>query len=263
MEHYLRSTSARGSKPARVREPWTRALRRALGLAPSIEVDGVRYRARSGESLRRALGPNGRGVKEYDVTFPGGERTRIRATGDRIYADVQGPVRVEHYRSLEPVISPGMRVLDLSCGTGAGSAWLTQRVGPSGSVVALDRDNEGVRFARRRYAAPNCAYELYDATSLEGEPEGSFDLAVLVYSPGPMRGRPDLLTEVLGPARRLIAPGGRLRVIAETEKVEVDERVRSALGTVSGGAPDGSLVTNEPRQSGPYVATFRATDEEE
>lgn len=35
-------------------------------------------------------------------------------------------------------IAPGMRVLELGCGTGAMTCWLARKVGPHGSVIALD-----------------------------------------------------------------------------------------------------------------------------
>lgn len=212
MSGFIRQTGHPRRKRKRGRKlRFGRIIRRIVGLEPEIVVDGVRYHARTGEPLRRALGPTGRGSKDYDVYFPSGERVRIRATARRVYADIAGNVRLGLYRKLESVARPGMRVLDLSSGTGAGAAWISERVGPSGAVVALEEDGEGVRFARRRYAAgpvSNIAFEVLEERSLEGEPDGAFDGIVLIESPGTLEGRADLLRERTAQIPRLVRPGG-------------------------------------------------------
>jgi ubiquinone/menaquinone biosynthesis C-methylase UbiE len=47
-------------------------------------------------------------------------------------------------------IAPGMRVLDLGCGMGDVSLLAARLVGPTGSVIGIDRDEVIVRKARER-----------------------------------------------------------------------------------------------------------------
>tara|TARA_R110002111_G_scaffold52086_3_gene90980 strand:+ start:197 stop:631 length:435 start_codon:yes stop_codon:yes gene_type:complete len=53
-------------------------------------------------------------------------------------------------------------------------------VGPSGGVVAVHRDGESIRFARQRWRCDHLAFELGWIETLEGELDGSFDVAVAV-----------------------------------------------------------------------------------
>lgn len=189
-----RQRSHRASGAERV---WTRAmsrlrrLMRSLGMSRRrIEVGGVVYRELTGMSLRRALGETGSGVKEYEVRFPlpgrelrsaqypHREEMRIRFTARRRFADLGHDPRVRFVHAMRDVLRPGQRVLDLGCGTGAGSAQLASAVGPSGGVVAINRDGESIRFARQRYRADHLAFELGWLDTLSGELDGAFDVVV-------------------------------------------------------------------------------------
>lgn len=191
-----RQRSHRASGAERV---WTRAmsrlrrLMRSLGMSRRrIEVGGVVYRELTGMSLRRALGETGPGVKEYEVRFPlpgrelrsaqypHREEMRIRFTARRRFADLGHDPRVRFVHAMRDVVRPGQRVLDLGCGTGAGSAQLASAVGPSGGVVAINRDGESIRFARQRYRADHLAFELGWLDTLSGELDGAFDVVVAV-----------------------------------------------------------------------------------
>src|SRR5215475_5022290 len=50
-------------------------------------------------------------------------------------------------------IQPGMRVLDIGCGAGDVSMLLAEAVGPSGLVVAIDREARAIETARSRAEA--------------------------------------------------------------------------------------------------------------
>lgn len=159
-------------------------VRRLLGAVVrghrSFVVDGVRFRERTTEPLHRALSERGPGYKDFDVLCPGAAPLRIRCTAQRQYADVVGPHILAPYRLADPVLRPGMRVLDIRCSTGYGAAHIAERVGHSGAVVALDPDHESVRFARRRYTHPNVSFEIGGIGSTGGELDGSFDAVVAV-----------------------------------------------------------------------------------
>ena len=62
-------------------------------------------------------------------------------------------------------IQPGMRVLDIGCGAGDVSMLLADAVGPSGLVVAIDREARAVETARSRAeVAGYCNIEAVLAT---------------------------------------------------------------------------------------------------
>jgi ubiquinone/menaquinone biosynthesis C-methylase UbiE len=76
-------------------------------------------------------------------------------------------------------VSPGCRVLDLGCGTGALLVDLAHAVGPTGRAVGVDPVPAFVDAARKRLAREACngyaAAHVGDDASL---PEGDFDAAV-------------------------------------------------------------------------------------
>lgn len=185
-------------------------VRLLLGLRRTTIVASVRYTERSTEPLRRSLSRTGAGIKAYDAVFPDGERLRIHCTPNRVYADLFGPALLPRYRLVEDLLTPGMRVLDVSCGTGYGAAWLVDRVGPSGAVVALDRDRESIRYAQRRYPAANAAFEVGGVETLYGELHGGFNAVLALQGVDDQPSVNNVLTEMW----RVVAPGGWL-LIAE------------------------------------------------
>ncbi|RMH13345.1 MAG: methyltransferase domain-containing protein [Planctomycetota bacterium] len=176
-------------------------IRHTLAMRNSVTVDGVRYTEREPTTLARALGPQGTGMKEYFVRFPDGSAMRIRCEPSRVYADLMEDPRLRAYEPALERVRPGMRVLEIGAGTGAGSDRLAWAVGPSGAVVALEDDAESVRFARRRYPTPHLAVERGGSESLHGELDGSFDAAVVRCSPA-------FDQSAAAELARCIAPGG-------------------------------------------------------
>jgi 2-polyprenyl-3-methyl-5-hydroxy-6-metoxy-1,4-benzoquinol methylase len=88
-------------------------------------------------------------------------------------------------------IAPGMRVLDLGCGMGDVAMLAAELVGPSGCVVAIDRDLAALEQARERVAREELSAPIrFEHTAIEAfhaaEP---FDAAVgryvLLYQPDP------------------------------------------------------------------------------
>ena len=71
------------------------------------------------------------------------------------------------FAPLVPRVGPGMRVLDVGCGTGAITAGIAERVGPEGLVVGLDRDAGHIARASARWAAmPWLRFEVGDVLTL-------------------------------------------------------------------------------------------------
>lgn len=155
-------------------------LARFLGVRRKFTVDGVRYRELSSEPLRRALSRKGSGAKPYEVTFPGNFSMRIEATARRAFADISGPSILDPYKPAQSILRPGMRLVILQGGTGAVGHWAARLVGPAGAVVALDRDEQSIAYARRRYIVANVSYERGSIDALSGETDGAFDGAIAV-----------------------------------------------------------------------------------
>jgi ubiquinone/menaquinone biosynthesis C-methylase UbiE len=79
-------------------------------------------------------------------------------------------------------IKPGMRVLDLGCGAGDVAMLAAEAVGPSGSVIGIDRNEQVVLIARERAQRANFEQLKFKAASIgtfrDCEP---FDLVIGRY----------------------------------------------------------------------------------
>ena len=67
---------------------------------------------------------------------------------------------------LDPV--RGIKVLDLGCGTGYFSKILSDLVGPEGTVVGIDPDEERLKVAREKHTASNLKYLNGTAENIPG-----------------------------------------------------------------------------------------------
>ncbi len=112
-------------------------------------------------------------------------------------------------------LTPGMRVLDLACGDGTYSPMLAARVGPSGSVVALDLRPSYLTTAREQVqsgpAAGARAPIDFVAANLDRLPfpPGHFDAAWCAQS---LYSLPDPL-EAVRRLRQAVRPGGVVGVL--------------------------------------------------
>lgn len=59
-------------------------------------------------------------------------------------------------------IGPGMRVLDVGCGTGVTTAALAELVGPTGSVTGIDFSLERIEYAKKRYGSEQVDFVCHD-----------------------------------------------------------------------------------------------------
>jgi SAM-dependent methyltransferase len=104
-------------------------------------------------------------------------------------------------------LTPGMRVLDIACGTGSPSLQEAARVTPGGRVLATDLAPEMFAVAERRAreaGLANLEFRAMDAEALD-LPDASFDavsfLFALMFCPSPDRAVAEI--------HRVLAPGGR------------------------------------------------------
>jgi len=145
---------------------------------------------------------------------------------------------------------PGERILDLCAAPGGKTTAIAERVGPAGSVVAVDRNPRRldlVRRAVRRLGLPGIRTVTRDGTRPLAElaPEGGFD-RILVDAPcsglGTLRRHPDAkwrvrpadparLAEIqrtlLRQAATVLRPGGALVYSACTVLAEENEEIAS------------------------------------
>lgn len=111
------------------------------------------------------------------------------------------------FRRLAEILRSGMAVLDVGCGTGAITAGIARRAGPSGRVVGVDRDETLLELARAGNDSPNLRFVSGDALSLDFD--GEFDIAASART----------LQWVSDPARAVIRlaasvkPGGKVIVL--------------------------------------------------
>jgi SAM-dependent methyltransferase len=91
-------------------------------------------------------------------------------------------------------------VLDAGCGVGYGTFFLAET---AKRVVGVDRSEEAIAYARRRYARENVRFEVGDLLALD-EPEDAFDVACCFET---IEHLPDQ-EAFLGQIRRVLRPGG-------------------------------------------------------
>lgn len=113
----------------------------------------------------------------------------------------------------EAGVEPGMRLLDVGCGSGDVSCLAAEIVGPSGAVVGVDRGDAAVESARRNAEARglgNVTFEVAEVDRVAEIPRGDgFDALVgrfvLMHQAEP--------AEVLAAAARAVKPQGTVVMI--------------------------------------------------
>lgn len=105
----------------------------------------------------------------------------------------------------EAAVAPGMRALDVACGTGKVAAALHRAVAPGGAVVGVDVSSRMIERARARFARPGLTFVVGDALHLPVE-GGTFDAATIAFG---MRNLADY-RRGFAEMRRAVRPGGRV-----------------------------------------------------
>ena len=81
----------------------------------------------------------------------------------------------------EAGLTPGMRVLDLGCGSADVAMLAAELVAPNGAVVGIDRSAEALAVARERATAGYANIEFRESAAEDFVDQGPFDLAIGRY----------------------------------------------------------------------------------
>ena len=113
------------------------------------------------------------------------------------------------YKFLENLdIKPGMRILEIGCGTGEIASWLSKKVGPQGQITAIDINKEQIEIALKNNLSSNVdnikfyVMSAYDIESLKPDFDLIYCRFLLTHLSSPI--------SVLNLAYKLLKTGGRL-----------------------------------------------------
>lgn len=137
-------------------------------------------------------------MADYALGNLDAEHERLQRQGARLSADTERLFR-------EAGIGTGQRILELGSGTGEVSMVLSRLVGPTGEVVAIERDTQTIARARDRVSAAGATSIRFIESDISRFDEaGPFDAVVgrfiLCWTPNP--------ASVLHRMATLIQPGG-------------------------------------------------------
>ncbi|GAA5070544.1 methyltransferase domain-containing protein [Lysobacter panacisoli] len=140
-------------------------------------------------------------------------------TGERFLPTEVGELSMEHwhrYGWCSPVLK-GLKVLDVACGEGYGSALLARS---AAQVVGVDISGEAVAHARAAYGdIGNLSFEQASATALPFE-DASFDAVVSFETLEHLHEQDEMLAQI----RRVLKPDGVLIISSPNKAIYSDRR---------------------------------------
>ncbi len=141
----------------------------------------------------------------------------MKFTGERFVPTEQGQIRIEHYHRYAVVkdIVDGKDVLDLACGEGYGSYFLS---GHAKSVIGIDISAESIAHANSEYRSLNLNYLQGDATNLSLQNQ-SFDVVVSFETIEHLAEQNEMLAEI----KRVLRPNGILIISSPNRPVYSEE----------------------------------------
>jgi len=139
---------------------------------------------------------------------------------------------------------PGMRVLDLGCGTGTATLAIAPQLGESGEVVGVDASPKMIAEAegkRRRLGLTHVSFDVGYAEELAEQ--SSFDVVVCTNAFHHFRDKGDIFRRVFGALR----PGGRFAIEDICDDAST-MRILDRIGRLGERAHVGSTGSMELRQ---------------
>ncbi len=133
----------------------------------------------------------------------------------KIYRDHKTTNKIFDQRSLEidyativPVLTPGLRVLDVGCGTGSISSDIAKRVGPTGYVIGIDNTEKFIISGMEKYKSTS-NLKLIHEDIFNYNPDERFDLIVSARTLQWLSNPLDAIKKM----RTLLKTGGLLSVL--------------------------------------------------
>jgi ubiquinone/menaquinone biosynthesis C-methylase UbiE len=144
-------------------------------------------------------------AERFDAQATYGAAAEVYEEASRLYWSFSAERTVQRL-----ALTPGMRVLDVACGTGTSAIPAAVTVGPSGSVLAVDYAEPMLDIARRKAADLDLGqieFRVADMTRLDLPAEG-FDAVICVLGVFFVEDMARLVSDLW----RLVRPGGSLAI---------------------------------------------------
>lgn len=136
------------------------------------------------------------------------ENKVIDRTGQNASAIFNQRTLEKDYRTLLPVLKPGLRVLDIGCGTGTITKDIANIVGPTGSVIGIDNTEAFVIEGKSLFSTVQ-NLELVHADVLDFETEEKFDLIVSARTFQWI----STIDKTIDKVKELLKPNGKISVL--------------------------------------------------
>lgn len=139
-------------------------------------------------------------------------------TGERFVPGIEGEIWIEHWHRYHFVLPwvAGLRILDVACGEGYGSALLSRR---ARSVAGVDLSQTAIDHAKTAYGGQaNLSFHAASCTQLPFA-QASFDCVVSFETVEHIHEQADFLAEI----RRVLTPDGVL-IMSSPNKAEYTDK---------------------------------------
>ncbi|PZR43051.1 class I SAM-dependent methyltransferase [Paraburkholderia fungorum] len=148
-------------------------------------------------------------------------RADLPMDGERFIPGMYESIMLEHYHRylLAGPMAAGLRVLDIACGEGYGTASLARS---AGYAIGVDISEDAVRHARCTYSASNLEYRVGNAAEIPVE-TGSIDLVVSFETIEHHDRHKEMMAEI----KRVLKPNGLL-LISSPNKYEYSDVPRTS-----------------------------------
>jgi ubiquinone/menaquinone biosynthesis C-methylase UbiE len=117
------------------------------------------------------------------------------------------------YRHLQPLLKPGMKVLDVGCGTGSITRDIANIVGPLGKVTGIDNTEKFITAGKENFAHIN-NMELIAIDLFKYQPSEPFDLIVSARTMQWLNNVPEALVKM----KSMLREGGLLSILDYNHK---------------------------------------------